>query len=74
MLGIWCGPLSQYPLPPARHQPHLYIPSAQTINQEKNKESRNEIQLPTNGIILPWPTYTGPRAKRGRIGTQPQER
>ena len=30
-LGIWCGPLSQHPLPPARHQPHLLIPSAQTI-------------------------------------------
>ena len=52
-LEIWCGPLSQHPLPPARHQPHLLIPSAQTINQKKNKESRNEIQLPglkiTNG-------------------------
>ena len=20
-LGIWCGPLSQHPLPPAKHQP-----------------------------------------------------
>ena len=36
-LGIWCGPLSQHPLPPARHQPHLLIPFAQTINQKKAK-------------------------------------
>ena len=80
-LGIWCGPLSQHPLPPARHQPHLLIPSALTAtfidsirpnNQPgKNKKSRNEIQLSTNRIILPWPTYTEPRAKRGRLGTQP---
>ena len=26
--AIWCGSLSQHPLPPARHQPHLLIPSA----------------------------------------------
>ena len=32
-LGIWCGPLSQHPQLPARHQPHLLIPSAQTVNQ-----------------------------------------
>ena len=31
-VGIWCGPLSQHPLPPARHQPHLLIPSTQTTN------------------------------------------
>ena len=62
--------LSQHPLPPARHQPRLLIPSMETINQEKNKESRNEIQLLTNCIVLPWPTYTKPRAKRGRLGTQ----
>ena len=44
--GISCGPLSQYPLPPARHQPHLLIPSAQTINQErtKNPEMRSNFQ------------------------------
>ena len=47
------------------------ISSPQTINQEKNKESRNEIQLPTNCFVLTWPTYTEPRAKRGRLGTQP---
>ena len=45
-LGIWCGPLTQHPLPPARHQPHLLIPSAQTINQEKtnNPEMRSTFQ------------------------------
>ena len=36
-LGIWCGPWSQHPLPPARHQPWLLIPSTQTINQKKAK-------------------------------------
>ena len=58
----------------ARHQLHLLIPSAQTINQKKNKEPRNEIQVQTNRIVLPWPMYTQPRAKRGRLGTQPLER
>ena len=38
---------------------------------EKRKEPRNEIQLPANPIVLPWPTYTDPRAKRGGCGTQP---
>ena len=38
-LGIWCGPLSQHPLPPARHQPHPLTPSTQTIIQEETKGS-----------------------------------
>ena len=38
---------------------------------EKGKGPRNETQLPTNRIVLPWSTYTEPRAKRGRLGTQP---
>ena len=37
----------------SRYQPHLLIPSAQTINQKKSKEPRNETQLPKNPIILP---------------------
>ena len=37
ILGTWWGPLSQHPLPPGRHQPHLLIPSDQTINQRKGK-------------------------------------
>ena len=45
-LGSDAGILSQHPLPPARHQPHLLIPSAQTINQEKTKnpEMRSNFQ------------------------------
>ena len=72
-LEILCGPLSQDPLPPARNQSHLLIPSTQKINQKKPKEPRNEIQLSKNGIVLPWPMFTKPRAKRGRLGTQPSE-
>ena len=41
------------------------------IEPEKSRESRNEIQLPTNRTALPWSSYTEPRAKRGRLGTQP---
>ena len=53
--------------------PATFIDSIHPNNQagKKNKESRNEIQLPTNRIVLPWPMYTEPRAKRGRLGTQP---
>ena len=36
-IEIWCRPLSQHPLTPARHQPHPLNPSAQTINQEETK-------------------------------------
>ena len=32
---VWI--LESAPLPPARHQPHLLIPSAQTTNQKKAK-------------------------------------
>ena len=70
-LGSGGGPWSQHPLPSARHQPHLLIPSAKIIYQKKNKESENEIQLPTNHVVLPWPTYTEPRAKKARLGSQP---
>ena len=49
-----------------------FIDSNSPSNQPgKRKESRNEIQLQTNHIVLPWPAYTEPRAKRGRLGTQP---
>ena len=52
--------------------PAAFIDSIRPNNYpEKSKEPRNEIQLPTNRIILPWSTYTEPRAKRGRLGTQP---
>ena len=39
-LGIWCGPLSQHPLPPARHQPHLLIPSAQSNSHKKQRTQK----------------------------------
>ena len=45
-LGIWCGPLSQYPLPSARDQPHPLISSAQPINQEeilKKDQTSNKL-------------------------------
>ena len=45
-LGIWCGPLSQHPLPPARHQPHLMIPSAETINQKEAKNPEMRFHSP----------------------------
>ena len=52
--------------------PAAFINSIRPNNQpEKSKEPRNEIQLPTNRIALPWPTYTELRAKRGRLETQP---
>ena len=50
--------------------PATFIDSIHPNNQSrKSKESRNEIKLPINRIIWPWPTYTEPRAKRGRLGT-----
>ena len=50
-------------LPPARHQPPSLIPTAQTITEEKTKQSRNEVQLPTNHMYcLGLSTQnTGPR-------------
>ena len=49
-LGIWCRPLSQHPLPPARHQPHLLIPFAQTVNKKKAKNP--EIRFNSQQIVL----------------------
>ena len=44
--------------------PATFIDSIHPNNlPEKNKESRNEIQLPTNRVALLWPMYTEPRAK-----------
>ena len=31
----------------------------------RNKNSWKKIKLPTNCIVLPWPTYTEPSPKRG---------
>ena len=41
--------LSQHPLPPERHHPHLLIPYAQTINQKKAKNT--EMRLPSQQIV-----------------------
>ena len=37
-LGIWYKPMCNYPLPPARHQPHPLSPSTQAINQQGRKQ------------------------------------
>ena len=50
--------------------PVTYIDSIHPNNHEKNEESRNEIQISTNCILLPWPMYTKHSATRGRFGTQ----
>ena len=51
--------------------PATFIDSIRPDKQpEKNKNHRDEIQLLTNCIILPWSKYTERRAKRGRLGTQ----
>ena len=49
-LAICARPLSQHPLPPARHQPLLLIPSAQTISRKKSKNP--EIRFKSQQIIL----------------------
>ena len=56
-LCIWCGTLSQHPLPPTRCHPHQRSPSTQTISQEKTKFWKKNQTL-TNCMVLPWPTYT----------------
>ena len=37
-LGIWCWPLSENPLPPARQQPGPLTPSTQAIIQEETNQ------------------------------------
>ena len=49
-LGSGAGHLiNQHPLPPERHQPHLLILSAQTINQKKAKNP--EIRFNSQQIV-----------------------
>ena len=46
--------------------PATFIGSIRPNNQPgKTKEPKNEIELPANCIILPWPIYSEPGAKRG---------
>ena len=68
-LGIWTRPLGQPTMLPARNHPHLLIPSAQTINQEKSNNS--EVRCNSRQIIWYCLVYTEPRLKGGRLGTQP---
>ena len=39
------NPLSQHPLPPAKHQPHPLTPSAQTMKQEETKKILKKDQI-----------------------------
>ena len=39
-LGIWCWPLSQYHLPPPRHQSHRLTPSVKRIIWEETKNPK----------------------------------
>ena len=49
---------------------HIYrFHRSKQLTKKKSKEPRNQIQLPTNRIVLPWSTYTEPRAERGRLRT-----
>ena len=51
--------------------PAIFIDSIRSNNQPgKTKECRNEMQLPTNCVVMPWPICTEPRGKTGRLGTQ----
>ena len=69
-LGSGAGPWVSIPCL-LQDTSHIYWFHPPNQIARKNKEPRNEIQLPTNGIVLPSSTYTEPRAKRGRLGTQP---
>ena len=42
--------LSKHPLPPARHEPHLLIASARTINQKKAKNP--EMRSNSHQIVM----------------------
>ena len=37
--------------------------------KQLTRKLRIEIQFQSNRIVLPWPTYKEPMAKRGRLGT-----
>ena len=52
--------------------PATFIDSIRPNNKpEKSKESSNEIQLPTNCIVLPRPTNTEPKAKIREVDLEP---
>ena len=69
-LNLGSGAALESASPPSCKTPATFNHPPKHIAR-KNKEPRNEIQLPTNHIVVPWSTYTEPKAKRGRLGTQP---
>ena len=61
-LGFGASPESACPA--SCKAPVTIIGSVWPNNQPgENKQSKNEIQLPINRILLPWSTYTEPRTK-----------
>ena len=53
--------------------PATFIDSIRPNNQPgKNKESRNEIQLSANRIVLRWPTYTKPGLREVDLEPSPK--
>ena len=38
----------------------------------KKQKPRNEVELPTNRIVLPWPTYTDPRLNEVDLEPSPK--
>ena len=62
-----CQLLSQRPLPPARHQPHLLTPSTQTIVQEVKKKKKEK-----DHIILPSPATQNTGLKEVDLEPKPK--
>ena len=62
-LGSSVGPWVSIPclLQGTSHIYWFHLPKQ--IARKRNKEPSNEIQLPTNPIVLPWSRYTKSRAK-----------
>ena len=70
-LGIGVGPSISIPclLQGTSQIYWFHLPKQLTRKKER---IQNEIQLPTNCILLPWYMSTEPRTKKGRFGTQPK--
>ena len=53
--------------------PSTFIDSIRPDNQPgKNKKSKNENQLPTNCIVLPWPSTQNPGLKEVDFESSPK--
>ena len=68
-LGSGAGPWGRIPCLVQESSPIYWFHPPKQVAWKK-KEPRNEIQLPIDRIVLHWSTYTEPRVKRGRLGTQ----